>query len=128
MMSVFNSQMAQKQWAGRQTDKKKEGKKAGRKEKRGEEQDEEQRVGEKEESERGGDKMLKKDTGEFCYPENVSIKAEIISEQRNVQSIWTLDTWKGIHKSTWSQKRTQHKMYILTINKQKGKHIPQIQV
>ena len=30
MMSVFNSQMAQKQWAGRQTDKKKEGKKAGR--------------------------------------------------------------------------------------------------
>ena len=38
MMSVFNSQMAQKQWAGRQTDKKKEGKKAGRKEKRGEEQ------------------------------------------------------------------------------------------
>ena len=40
-MSVFNSQMAQKQWAGRQTDKKKEGKKAGRKEKRGEDQDEE---------------------------------------------------------------------------------------
>lgn len=72
--------------------------------------------------------MCLKDIWEFCYPENVSIKVEIISKQRNFQAIWTLDTWKGIHKSTWSQKTTQHKMYILTINKQKGKHIPQIEV
>lgn len=67
-----------------------------------------------------------KDIWEFSYSANVSIKVEIISKQRNFQAIWTLDTWKGIYKSMWSQKTTQHKMYILTINKQKGKHILQI--